>query len=404
MHGRRWTFLIDFEHDQISMRILKLLFLLIAPSLIAFAVFMPIFVDAGRNAVTPHGPYPISDRAQTLHDQLIIGDFHADTMLWRRNLLERADRGHVDLPRLIEGNVALQMFTAVTKSPAGQNYHDNDTEAFDNITALAAAQLWPPRTWNSLLERALYQAERLHGYAARSDGQLRVITSRAALDQLLTDRAAGQTVVGGLLGIEGAHALEGDIANLDKLVAAGHRMIALHHFFDNALGGSLHSTGNLGLSDFGREVVAEVEKRGLILDLAHASTQVAQDALAMTNMPIVVSHTGIYSVCPVRRNFPDELMQDIAATGGVIAIGYWADVTCGNTPASVAETIKAAIALLGEDHVSLGSDFDGSVVTPFDASELAALTQALLDEDLSEGQIKKVMGENMIRVLRARLR
>lgn len=386
------------------MRILKFLLLVTIPSIVAFLIFMPIFVDAGRNAVTPHDPYPISDRAQALHDQLFIGDLHADTMLWRRDLLERANRGHIDLPRLIEGNVALQMFTAVTKSPAGQDYHDNDEEGFDNITALAAAQLWPLRTWDSLLERAIYQAERLHGFAERSNGQLRVITTRANVDQLLADRAAGQTVVGGMLGIEGAHALEGDIANLDRLVMAGHRMIALHHFFDNALGGSLHSNRNLGLTDFGREVVAEVERRGLILDLAHSSLQVARDAVAMSNMPIVVSHTGIFNVCPVKRNFPDALMQDIAATGGVIAIGYWTDVTCGNTPASVAETITAAIALLGEDHVSLGSDFDGSVTTPFDASELAALTQALLDEGLTDAQIKKVMGENMIRVLRARLR
>ena len=98
-----------------------------------------------------------------------------------------------------------------------------------------------------------------------------MIKTRAGLETLLSDRAAGQIVVGGLLGIEGAHALEGDLANLDKLVAVGHRMIALQHFFENALGGSLHGEGNHGLTDFGRQVVAEVEARGLILDLAHSS-------------------------------------------------------------------------------------------------------------------------------------
>ncbi len=384
-------------------RFVKSLTLLIIIGVGAFLTFAPGYVENKRNAVTAHAPYVISTRAQDLHDSLIIGDWHADSLLWKRSLLDRADRGQVDLPRLLDGNVTIQMFTAVTKSPAGQNIQSNETDAFDNITPLVIGQMWPPRTWNSLLERALYQAERLHRYAAASGGQLRVIKTRADLDQLLSDRADGQQVVGGLLGIEGAHPLLGDIRNLDKLEAAGHRMIALQHFFDNALGGSLHGVGNHGLTDFGRQVVAEVEARDLILDLAHSSPQVVRDVIAMTDMPLVVSHTGIHSVCAVKRNYPDELMQDIAATGGVIAIGYWANAVCDPTPAGIATAITAAIALLGEDHVSLGSDFDGSVATTFDVSELAVLTQALIDAGLSDAQISKVMGGNMVRVLRERL-
>ncbi|WP_394179995.1 dipeptidase [Yoonia maritima] len=384
-------------------RFLKALLVLLILGVTAFLTFGPGYVEKGRNAVADHEPYPISPQAQALHNRLIIGDWHADTLLWKRSLLNRANRGQVDLPRLIEGNVTLQMFTAVTKSPAGQNYHENSAEAFDNITPLAVGQLWPPRTWNSLLERALYQAKRLHSYADASDGRLRVIKTRADLDQILADRANGQQVVGGLLGIEGSHPLEGDIANLDKIETAGHRMIALQHFFDNELGGSLHGTGDHGLTDFGRQVVSEVAARNLILDLAHSSPQVARDVLAMTDIPLVVSHTGIHSACPVKRNFTDDLMQAIAATGGVIAIGYWADVTCDDSPAGIAATIKAAVELLGDDHVSLGSDFDGSVPTSFDTSELAALTQALLDAGLSDEQIGKVMGGNMVRVLRERL-
>ncbi|MCG3268712.1 dipeptidase [Yoonia sp. I 8.24] len=384
-------------------RFVKFLTLLIIIGVGAFLTFAPGYVEKERNAVTDHAPYPISARAQDLHDSLIIGDWHADSLLWKRSLLDRADRGHVDIPRLLDGNVTIQMFTAVTKSPAGQNIHSNETDAFDNITPLVIGQMWPPRTWNSLLERALYQAERLHRYAAASDGQLRVIKTRADLDQLLFDRANGQQVVGGLLGIEGAHPLLGDINNLDRLEAAGHRMIALQHFFDNALGGSLHGIGNHGLTDFGRQVVAEVEAGDLILDLAHSSPQVVRDVIAMTDMPLVVSHTGIHSVCAVKRNYPDDLMQDIAATGGVIAIGYWANAVCDPSPAGIATAITAAIALLGEDHVSLGSDFDGSVATAFDVSELAVLTQALIDAGLSDAQISKVMGGNMVRILRERL-
>lgn len=380
----------------------RLVFLLI---LLAGGVFIfaPAYIEGGRNVVKPHDPWPVSPDAQALHDDLIIGDWHADPLLWRRDLNRRGTRGQMDIPRLIEGNVAVQVFTAVTKSPAGQNYNQNASDAMDNITLLALAQFWPPRTWDSLLERALFQAQKLESFEAESAGTLRILRSRADLEQLLQDRAQGQTVVGGILGIEGSHPLEGDLDNLQVLQDAGYRLIALQHFFDNALGGSLHGFGGIGLSEFGREVVREVDKRGLILDIAHSSPRVVHEVLEMTDIPIVVSHTGIHSNCPVKRNLSDSLMRRIAASGGVIGIGYWSDVTCDDSPAGVTKTIKAAIDVVGEDHVSLGSDFDGSVTTAFDTSELAALTQAMLDAGLSERQIRKVAGENMLRVLRARL-
>ena len=372
--------------------------------LIGFFLFAPMIVEKGRNAVKPHAPYPVSDAARALHESLLIGDWHADPLLWNRDLTRRAGYGQVDIPRLIEGNVALQVFTAVTKSPAGLNYAHNDADAFDNITLLAFGQLWPVRTWGSLRERALFQAEKLRDFEARSDGRLKIIRSRADLEALLERRAAGERVVGGLLGIEGAHPLEGRLENLDRLEAAGYRLIALQHFFDNELGGSLHSRARLGLSPFGAQVVDEVARRGLILDVAHSSEQVVRDVLDRVSIPVVLSHTGIRSHCPSRRNISDDLMKRIAATGGVIGIGYWQEVTCDDSPAGIAASAKAAIALVGEDAVSLGSDFDGSVETTLDTSELAALTQAFLDAGLSERQIRKLMGENMLRVLRARLR
>ncbi|WP_204114922.1 dipeptidase [Shimia biformata] len=379
------------------------LLLLVAVAAAAFFIFAPGYVETQRNAVADHAPYPVSDQARALHDSLIIGDWHADSLLWDRDLLKRGDRGQVDIPRLIEGNVTLQVFTAVTKSPAGQNYDQNSSDAMDNITLLAVGQLWPPRTWQSIFERAVFQAEKLHEFEARSNGTLHIIRNRADLENVLKRREAGETVVGGLLGIEGSHPLEGRIENLQKLQDAGYRLIALHHFFDNALGGSLHGEGNHGLSDFGREVVQAVVDRNLILDLAHSSPQVVRDTLEMTDIPVVVSHTGVHSNCPVKRNYPDDLMREIAATGGVIGIGYWADVTCDDSPAGIAKAIKAGIDVVGEDHVSLGSDFDGSVATAFDTSELSALTHALIEAGVSETQIRKVMGENMLRVLRARL-
>lgn len=371
--------------------------------LLGFFILAPGIAERDMNVVVEHDPYPVTAEGAAFHDTLLVGDWHADTLLWKRDPLERSDRGHVDIPRLIEGNVTLQVFTAVTKSPSGQNYEENSADTFDNITLLAVGQLWPPRTWKSLLERALYQAERLRDAANRSGGHLRLIRTEKDLDAVLALRDAGEEVVGGVLGIEGAHPLEGEIANLDRLEAAGYRLIGLHHFFDNELGGSLHGVGDAGLTDFGRQVVKEVAARGMILDLAHSSPQVARDVIEMTDMPLVVSHTGIRSHCETKRNYPDDLMQAIAATGGVIGIGYWEDVTCDDSPLGVARTIQAAIDLVGEDHVALGSDYDGTVTTGFDTAELAALTQAMLDIGLTEAQIRKVAGGNMVRVLRDRL-
>jgi microsomal dipeptidase-like Zn-dependent dipeptidase len=384
--------------------ILKLLLLLAVIGVAIFLIFGPAYVEKSRNTIVPHDPFKISARAQTLHNNLIIGDWHSDSLLWKRNLLKRGDRGQVDIPRLQDGNVAIQMFTAVTKSPKGQNYENNATDAPDNITPLAIGQLWPTRTWGSIFERAMYQAQKLHHFAAKAPNDLTVIKTKTDLENHLTARKEGKKTIGALLGIEGAHPLEGNIDNLPKLVDAGYRMIALQHFFDNELGGSLHSFANKGLTEFGRNVVEYVEQNNLILDLAHSSPQVVEDVLEMTKMPIIVSHTGIHSNCKTTRNYPDPLMKRIAANGGVIGIGYWADVTCDASPMGVAKTIKAAVDLLGADAVSLGSDFDGSVETGFDTSELAALTQALMATGLSENAIRLVMGENMIRVLRNRLK
>lgn len=381
--------------------ILGVLGLLILAAL-AFFIFAPGYVEKGMNPVTaPEKGWPVSDQAAALHEKLTIGDWHADSLLWDRDLLEYGTRGHTDIPRLQAGNIALQVYTTVTKSPRGQNYEANSAEAPDNITPLFIGQLRPIRSWFSLLERALVQAKALADMAKTAPDELRIIRTRQDLDALLQAREGGAGTVGILLGSEGGHPLEGDLANLDVLYDAGFRLMGLTHFFDNELGGSLHGEGGTGsgLTDFGRQVVQEMQAKGMIIDLAHASPQMVRDVLAMDGTRPVLSHTGIQSHCPSHRNLDDELMKQIAAKGGVVGIGYWADVVCGQTPADIAGAIKAAIALLGEDHVSLGSDYDGSVDAPFDAAHISALTQALLDAGLTESQIRKVMGENMMRYL-----
>ena len=366
--------------------------------LAGFLTFGPGIVEKGMNAVIPHEPYAVPEAARALHRRLIVGDWHCDSLLWNRDLVKRGRRGHVDLPRLREGNVALQVFTTVTCVPVGMNVVQNEAGG-DRITLLAMAQLWPLRTWRSLCERGLHQARRLHRFAARAPGELRVLRTRRDLHDLLAARAAGQPVVGAVLGAEGAHVLDGRIENLDRLWDAGFRLIGLHHFLDTALGGSLHGLSGAGLTDYGRQVVARLVERGFIIDLTHSSVQTARDVLAMTEGPLVVSHTGICSHCRSPRNFPDDLMRDIVARGGVAGIGYWAEVIGDTSPAGIAAALKAAVAVLGDDHVSLGSDFDGAVAQPFDAAQLAVVTAALVEAGLDEAVIAKVMGGNMVRVL-----
>jgi microsomal dipeptidase-like Zn-dependent dipeptidase len=320
--------------------------------------------------------------------------------LWKRDLLERSDRGHIDLPRLIEGHYALQVFSSVTKSPKGQNYDSNGADN-DTITSLAVIDLQPPRTWISLLQRSLWHAEKLQDFAAKSGGQLRLITTPSDIDRLLADRKNGVSVVGGMLSIEGLHDLEGKIENLDVLYAAGFRMAGLTHFFDNDVAGSMHGVGKGGLTPLGRQAVSRMEALGMIVDLAHASHATVADVLAIATRPVVFSHGGVQATCKVNRNLTDDEVRGVARTRGVIGIGYWQGAICSTKPEGVARAIAHIRDLVGIDHVGLGSDFDGSTTTGFDASQVAAVTQALLDGGFSEPDIRKVMGGNVLRVLRA---
>ncbi len=354
--------------------------------------------DRSMNKQVEHRPYELSADAQALHSSLIVMDWHADTFLWNRDLLARNDRGHVDLPRMRDGNMGLQMFTTVTKTPRGQNLQSNDASS-DNITLLAIGQGWPVKTWDSLLERALYQADRLGDAISRSDGAIMWVRNQAELQTFLEART-GQAArpVGALLGTEGAHPLEGNIANIDRLYAAGFRMVGLLHFFDNRLGGSLHGEAKGGLTDFGEQVVRRLEDHEIIIDLAHSSEQVAWDTLKIATRPVVVSHTGFRGHCDTPRNFPDDLMKAIAQKGGLIATGFWDKAACGDTPDDIAASIAYGISLVGADHVALGSDWDGTVKA-ITASDVGAITDSLLKRGIPEEDIRKVMGGNSVRFL-----
>ena len=365
-------------------------------SLLLLARFgLPALVENQLNRVTPHAPWVVSREAQSLHQTLLIADLHADPLLWERDWLHRSRRGHTDLPRLQEGGVALQVFTAVTQSPSGQNYESNEIEG-DTITYLAVAQGWPIDTWSQPIERAIYQAERLAEWDERGGASFRIIRNRENLQRLLAERAAGGNPIGAIFGIEGAHALEGQIENLDRLEALGLRILGLTHFFDNRIGGSLHGVSRQGLTPFGRELVAEATRRHMVIDVAHASPRMVRDVLAISTRPVILSHGGFKGICDTARNLEDELMVELAEHGALIGVGFWDGAVCDTTPEGVAQAIQYGIELVGVDHIALGSDYDGATEVQFDSSELGILTEHLIGAGLSPTQIRQVMGENAI--------
>jgi microsomal dipeptidase-like Zn-dependent dipeptidase len=341
---------------------------------------------------------PVSKRARELHATLSVADLHADSLLWGRNLLVRGDRGHLDVPRLIQGGVVLQVLSMPVKTPWGLNIERNG-DSSDLVLAIALAKRWPPATWRRLLPRVLHLAAAAHRLAEASGGDFRIVRSQADLAAYLADRAADPAITAGVLSIEGAHALDDDPANVEVVADAGIRMISPAHFFDTAFGGSAHGIAQYGLTDKGRDMVHRMEARGVILDVAHASARTIDDALAIATRPVVASHTGVRGVCDNARNLSDVHLDGIAATGGVIGIGFWATASGGPGPADIARSIAYAVDRVGVEHVSLGSDWDGAVPVPFDAGNVVRLTDALLDVGLDEAAIRAVMGENVLGLL-----
>ena len=365
--------------------------------LLVFFFVLPARIDRSMNQIVPHAPYEIGAEAKALHATLRLADLHDDALLWDRDFLKRNGRGHTDAPRLIDGGYRLQVLAAVTKTPKNLNYDRNSGDS-DNITPLVIAQRWPAKTWTSLAERALHIAKRAQEAERRSSGAIAIVRTAEDLRAELAERKLGV-----VLATEGAHPLEGRVENIDRLYDAGYRILGLQHFFDNELGGSLHGVSHGGLTKFGRDAVAAAQAKGMIIDVAHSSEAVVRDVLTMTIAPVIVSHTGLRGHCDSPRNLPDDLMKDIAAKGGLIGVGFWDGAVCAPTVKSIAGAIAYAVRLVGVDHVALGSDFDGATTAPFDASEAAILTQALLDEGLDDAAIRAVMGENAIRFLEENL-
>ncbi len=374
------------------------LLLLLLLALGGVALQAPAVVDAGMNTVVQATPRAATPAARAQHAQLFVADLHNDALLWNRDLLQHYGRGHADLPRLLQGQVALQVFATVTKTPKGLNYERNGADS-DNITLLAQVQRWPRATWDSLLERALYQADKLRHAASESQGRLVLVKSRTDLQRFVRDWQAHPQRVAAVLATEGLHPLQGKLENVDRLFDAGFRIAGLTHFFDNEVGGSAHGLQKGGLTPFGRAVVQRLEHKGILVDLAHASPAVIDEVLALATRPVLVSHTGVAATCPGPRNLSDDQLRRIAATGGLVGVGFWEGAVCAPDMAHVVRAIRHAVDVAGIAHVALGSDYDGATRMPWDVSHLALLTEALMQAGFSPEELQALMGGNVQRLL-----
>lgn len=378
--------------------LLKILGIIILVLLVGLFFFVGSIADKQMNVKVAYVHPPISQQAKDLHAIISVADWHSDNLLWDRNPLKRLDHGHVDIPRLIAGNVSLQVFDAVIKTPRGLNYQQNDASS-DNVTLLAIANRWPIKAWSSLAQRAIHQSNVLHKASKDSEGRLSIIKTSQDLKSYMTSRITNKNQVAGLLSIEGLHALEGKIENLDRLYDAGYRMMGLTHFFDNEVGGSSAGVKQGGLTEFGKKVVVAMEKKSIIIDLAHASPALISNVMEVSSRPVVVSHTGVKAIYDSPRNLSDDQIRRIASKGGIIGIGFWPEAVGDYQIDSIVRSIKHVADLVGIDHVSLGSDFDGATSISFDCSELVLITDGLIRAGFKDKEIGLVMGGNQMNFL-----
>ncbi|HEY8142960.1 MAG TPA: dipeptidase [Kofleriaceae bacterium] len=327
------------------------------------------------------------EEARLFHDEVLVFDLHADTpklMQWAGwNIAARHERrrprqvslfGHVDLPRMRDGGIGAQVFGMWT---------------------------WPyPQ----------------RGCAASVHGQIDALTRAADKhgDEMVFCRSGDDVrqarrdgKIAALAGIEGGQAIEGTMDNLAAFASRGVRSLGLVHFTRNAIGAPAFGIGSKdesGLSDFGRDVVREMNRLGVIVDLAHINRAGFFEALEISSDPCLVTHTGVSGVHQRWRNIDDEQIRAVAARGGAVGVIFATQHIGGNTVDRVADHILHVVDVAGEDAPALGSDFDGFVTPPAgleDASMVPALTAALAARGVALPVLEKILGGNALRVLDA---
>ena len=320
-----------------------------------------------------------------------LADGHADSLMWNRDLTARQRRGHLDFPRLAEADVRIQAFTVVTRG----------WPVLDGMGLLAAVRRWPAGARRGPWSRCLFQLDHMHGLCERSQGRVRITGTAAELDDNL---ARGR--ISAVLGVEGAHALEGRPDRVAELRARGVRFMSLTHLSNNDLGGSSSPLmGNRPLTPLGREVVSAMVAARMPIDLAHASRRTLGDVAATRGARLFCSHAGVAGAARSWRNLQDAELRAIADRGGVVGIIFGTVYLGGRGVDDVIRHVEHALDVAGEDAVGFGSDFDGMVPLPStirDVTDVPKVVEALARRR-PDSVVEKVAWTNWRRFFRETL-
>lgn len=366
----------------------------------------------------------ISEKARKLHFSAIVVDTHDDTtqrfLDGKFDLGPRSSTGSIDIPRMREGGLGAIFFS-----------------------------IWMPSkiTGPEAVDRALVQIDAVREQIRKHPADLMLATNAAEVRE-----AHQQGKIAALMGVEGGHMINSSLPVLRTYAALGVRYMTLTHsgndeWADSSTDKPVHN----GLSDFGKDVVREMNRLGMMVDISHVSDKTFYDALEVSKAPLLASHSSCRAICDAPRNMTDQMMKDLAAKGGVIQINYHVGFLsqefrnvekanpelekaiqdevhnrCGENEGcqliegdritreyvekgqlprvtfdKIIEHIDHAVKVAGVDHVGLGSDFDGANM-PYgmeDATKLPAISEALLQKGYSEGDVRKILGENTLRLM-----
>ncbi len=363
-----------------------------------------------------------ASRARQIHASRPVVDGHNDLPWALRkaghagledmNLLERQDGLHTDLPRLAEGGVGVQFWS-----------------------------VWVPASDETPLRTTLEQIDLVHRMAAKYPDQMALVGS--AEDAV---SVADSGKVAGLLGAEGGHSIENSLGALRSLYLLGVRYLTLTHsrstaWADSATDEAKHG----GLTTFGRDVVREMNRLGMAVDISHCSAETMRDALDASAAPVIASHSSVYAIAPHPRNVPDDVLRGVAAGGGVVMVCFYPPFVVPETARlavdlaareqemrsagvgeeeigafhnrrwrdnppdvgsvkSVVDHIEYIADLVGVEHAGIGSDFDGMSITPAGLEDVSCypnLTAELLERGWAEPEVRAVLGGNALRALAA---
>ncbi len=332
-------------------------------------------------------PAAREDGALALHEASLVVDLHTDSLIAARGLgrdlsrRHRPPRGvrpwmlHADIPRLREGGVDA-VFLGIVTHP------------------------WPRHAW----ERALARIRYCRYVVEKNSADLALAVSPDDIDEA---RRAGKIAV--LIGVEGMHMLGGRLERIGELHALGARYITMAHFTSNRFAVSSADTRKKGvrLSELGCMAVEEMNRLGIMIDLAHTHTRLISEVCRRSEAPVMVSHGAVQALRPAFRNLSDDDVTAVASTGGVIGLifaTHWlVEKGEGATLDTVVDHADHVRRLVGVDHLALGSDWDGLIATPLgmrDAADLPELTRAFLRRGYSDDDVEKILGQNFMRAFR----